>query len=36
MIPVNVAGVVDKKQGETEVNQEATAVEDIDQIGSRN
>jgi len=30
MIPVNVAGVVDKKQGETEVNNEATAVEDID------
>ena len=30
MIPVNVEGVVDKKQGETEVNNEATAVEDID------
>jgi hypothetical protein len=30
MIPVNVPGVVDEKQGETEVNQEATKVEDID------
>ena len=30
----NIPGVVDEKQGETEVNQEATAVEDIDQIGS--
>ena len=28
MIPVNVAGVKDEKQGETEVNQEATAVYD--------
>ena len=34
MIPVNVAGVKNEKEGETEVNQEATAVEDIDQIGS--
>jgi hypothetical protein len=30
MIPVNVAGVKNEKQGETEVNQEATKVEDID------
>ena len=30
----NIPGVVDEKQGETEVNQEATKVEDIDQIGS--
>ena len=30
MIPVNVPGVVDEKQGETEVNNEATKVEDID------